>query len=92
MSNPEGEGVSKSSVASEIEQLQRVLGKARVNIHNKVLYKAFMMPEDMPAEGRSYPTPAYGLMERVAEEKKKKKKKKRRRREPSVDSAMEELL
>jgi hypothetical protein len=63
-----------------------VLGKARVNIHNKVLYKAFMMPEESTSgfkEGRSYPTPAYGLMERPKEDKKKKKKKGRRRRRAS---------
>lgn len=74
-------------LGSEIEQLQRVLGKARVNINNKVLYKAFMMPEIGPSglqEGRSYPTPAYGLMERPKEEKKKKKKKGKRKRRASV--------
>jgi len=69
-----------------------VLGKARVNIHNKVLYKAFMMPEEgRLQEGRSYPSPAYGLMERPKEEKKKKKKKGKRKRRASSSIEKESM-
>ena len=106
--NSEGEDQSyKTSMTEEIEQLQRVLGKARVNINNKILFRAFMMPDDClggpggkggssTGEGKSYPTPAYGLMPPFEiEEPKKAKKPKRRRRRPtitSIEESMDELL
>jgi len=61
----------KSSYMHEIDQLQRLLVKNRINIQTKVLQKAFIMPEgfgvnQMVTEGRSYPSPAYGLMPNLA--------------------------
>ena len=73
----------KASYMDEIEQLQRILVKNRVNIHTKTLQKAFMMPEgfgvnQMVTEGRSYPSPAYGLMANPVTKQAGKKKKSRR--------------
>jgi hypothetical protein len=36
----------KTNLTKDIENLQRELVSKRVNINNKVLYRAFMMPED----------------------------------------------
>ena len=56
-----------------------MLVKNRINIQTKVLQKAFIMPEgfgvnQMVTEGRSYPSPAYGLMPRIVQNERKKKK------------------
>ena len=70
----------------EIDQLQRILVKNRVNVQTKVLQRAFMLPESfmqggahMPGEGRNYPTPAYGLMPPFDTDRQGKKKKKKKR-------------
>lgn len=65
---------------NEIQDLKNLLVKRGINTNHKVLQRAILMPEDIPLDQneRSYPSPAYGLIENPFPKKKLKKKKKRR--------------